>query len=231
MDGFHYVDIFATKGIEYIVVIAFLLFLIPFWVPLNKPLKNAIRAGRKEFASVRRWFTFVEGLYYHQGHSWALPVGDNRVRVGIDDFAQKLLGTPQAIVLPRIGDKLTQGDKGWRLKVDSKEIDILSPISGKVVRVNNNVLARPASLNQNPYEDGWLLEIEAPKLTANLKNLVSGKLAKDWMRETVAALQEKMHGELGMVMQDGGGISSGFAKSISPDHWDEIAAEFLHTKS
>jgi len=230
MEGFHYVDIFATKGIEYIVVISFLLALVPFWLALNRPAKKALMHGKRKLASIRNWFSFVEGRYYHQGHSWALPVGDNRVRVGLDDFAQKLLGKPQAIILPRIGDSLTQGDKGWQLEVDSKTIDILSPVNGKVVRVNNKALASPELVNQNPYQEGWLFEVEAPKAKADLNNLFSGKLAKDWMLETVSTLRAKMSGELGMAMQDGGVPIDGFAKSLSPDHWDDVAAEFLLTK-
>ncbi len=230
MESFTYVDIFATKGVEYLEVIGFLLLLIPFWIALNKPVKKAFRNGKQKLTALRHWFSFQEGRYYHQGHSWALPLGDNIVRVGIDDFAQKLVGRPESIQFPHLGANLTQGDIGWEMIVDSKMIRVLSPVNGKVRRINQKVLQSPDIINQDPYNNGWLLEIEAPRIKADIKNLLVGKLAKDWSVETVRALRATMAGDLGVVMQDGGVPVEGFAKSLSPEKWDEIAAEFLLTK-
>jgi glycine cleavage system H protein len=229
MESFTYVDMFATKGIEYIVVISFLLILVPFWIALNKPVLKS-RKSKKALAAIRSWFSFHEDHYYHQGHSWALPIGDNIFRVGMDDFAQKLVGEPESIDLPEVGDSLTQGDKGWHLNSDSKSVDMLSPVNGTVVRINEDILTEPGLVNKSPYEQGWLLEIRVPKAKKEMNNLLSGNLAKNWMSDTVAALRLKMGGELGLVMQDGGIPVSGFAKSLSSDNWDDVAAEFLRTK-
>lgn len=67
-------------------------------------------------------------------------------------------------------------------------------------------------------------------MTANLKNLLTGKLAVAWMENTVQTLRQRMAGDLGVVMQDGGLPVSGFAKELAPEKWDEIAAEFFLTK-
>ena len=230
MEAYHYVDIFATKGVEYIVVISFLLMLVPSWIAFKKPIKNAMRYSNASLSAIPRWFSFREDRYYHQGHAWAQPVGHNIVRIGIDDFAQKLLGAPQAVHLPQIGEKLSQGDKGWQLIVDSKRIDMLSPVNGKVVQVNNKVLDSPEIVKIDPYEAGWLLEVEAPKARADLNNLLNGNMAKNWMNETVSLLRAKMSGEIGLAMQDGGVPIDGFAKGLSPDHWEDAAAEFFLTK-
>lgn len=137
MEGFKYVDLYATKGAEYLLVIGFLLALVLFWRYLNHPARGARTVGSPPgtLATLNRWFHLVEGLFYHQGHSWAAPETGNVVRVGIDDFAQKLLGKPNAVDLPRCGARLEQGESGWKLQIDSKSIDMLSPVDGEVLAV------------------------------------------------------------------------------------------------
>src|SRR5665647_54115 len=80
-------------------------------------------------------------VYYHQGHSWAIPESGNVVRVGIDDFAQKLVGKIDAIKCPQVGSEVTQGEKAWTLLVNSKSIDMLSPVDGKIVDINESLLS------------------------------------------------------------------------------------------
>jgi len=229
MGDFSYVDIFATKGIEYLFVLGFLLVLILFWRLLNPPQQVAVAAGAATPypARLSEWFRLAGERYYHPGHSWVMPEGKNVVKVGVDDFAQKLVGTPNAISLPRPGDRLEQGDKGWQLRVDSKSVAMLSPVHGEVLAVNEEILKSPELINQDPYGDGWLMKVSAPRLKANLRNLLSGKLARAWMHETEKALREKMTGGLGLALQDGGVPVAGIAKNLSPDSWDEIAGEFL----
>ena len=229
MEGFTYVDLFATKGIEYILVIGFLIAFIVYWKFLSRtpvqPLKMASnsRAGGE-------WFHLAKNVYYHPGHSWVRPENNNIVKVGIDDFAQKLLGKPESLELPEANFRVEQGEIGWRIQSDSKLIDVLSPVNGNVIAVNEEVLKSPELIEQDPYGKGWLFKVQVSKMKPNLRNLLSGKLAVAWMENTVRTLQERMAGDLGVVMQDGGLPVSGFAKALSPDKWDDIAAEFLLTK-
>lgn len=227
MDGFSYVDIFATKGIEYLFVILFFLVLVPFWLVLHKPAKRAVELVGRGVAAIGEWFQLRSGAYFHQGHTWALPEGGSVVKVGMDDFAQKLVGIPQSIELPEVGSQLAQGEAGWKLKVDEKTITMLSPVGGEVVAVNEEILRSPEIVNRAPYDDGWLLKVKVPRLRANLKNLLSGKLAGAWLDETVGTLRQQVSPELGDVMQDGGVPVSGFVKQISPDNWEGVAAEFF----
>ena len=115
MEGFTYVDIFATKGVEYLLVIAALLLFIPFWRMVSRPATAVYEAAESIIPAISEWFHLPERLYYHQGHSWALPEQGDLVRVGIDDFAQKLVGKIDAIQLPPVGSQVTQGEKGWSL--------------------------------------------------------------------------------------------------------------------
>ena len=230
MEGFTYVDLFATKGIEYLVVIGFLVVLLPFWRFLRAPARAGMEVVRRAMASVAQWFSIPEGLYYHQGHSWVIPHGAELVKVGVDDFAQRLVGSTNKISLPKVGSRIAQGDVGWKLGIDTKTIDMLSPVTGDVVAVNKDIVRNPTLINQDPYGKGWLMMVKPDNQRATVKNLLTGKLATAWMEKTADTLRERMGGELGVMYQDGGLPVSGIAKALSPDAWDKMAREFLLTQ-
>jgi hypothetical protein len=104
---------------------------------------------------------------------------------------------------------------------------MLSPVDGKVVAVNENLHDSPDSVNKDPYRHSWLMKVEAPKISANLKNLLAGGLARKWMEGVRENLLTRMDYNLGAVSQDGGAPVDGIAKSLDRERWDEIAKEFL----
>ncbi len=232
MEAFSYVDIFATKGIEYIIVICFLLALLAFWRAMTATAREAV-ASQQRFpltASATHWFSLADGLHYHQGHAWVKPENESTVKVGMDDFAQKLLGKPRSLKLPRVGERLVQGEKGWGLDIDSKSIEILSPLSGEVVAVNEEVLRAPELAERDPYGRGWLLALRPARLAAEIKNLLSGPLAAAWMEENTERLRSYLGGPVGIALQDGGVPVSGIARALAPEGWEEIARRFLLTE-
>lgn len=230
MENFKYVDMFATKGIEYLLIICFLFMLVIFWRFLNKPAKATLKPASDKIAtSLIDWFKLTDHYYYHQGHTWAVPENSNDVRVGLDDFAQKLIGKPSGMVLPEIGSTIKQGETGWQLRFDSKSIDMLSPVNGKVIAINTDVLDSPDLINDDPYQNGWLIKVRSSRLEADLKNLLSGNLAKFWMQEAIEKVGHLLSGNRGFALQDGGQVITGFAREIANDQWDLLSREFFLT--
>ena len=228
MGNFTYVDIFATKGIEYVAVISVLLLFIVFWKMVSRPVGAVYETLEGIVPAIGEWFHLpLERMYYHQGHSWAMPEGDDVVKVGIDDFAQKLVGKIDAIKVPPVGSQVTQGEKAWSLQVGAKTIDMLSPVGGKVVEVNENLLRSPEGIGKDPYGQSWLMKVQAPKVSANLKNLLSGVLAGKWMEGVRENLLTRMNYNLGTVSQDGGVPVDGIARNLDRERWDEIAKEYF----
>ncbi len=227
MEDFSYVDLFATKGIEYILVIGFFLIFIIYWQFLDKREKATVAVGTKAAGTPDEWFHLAKNAFYHPGHSWVIPESKNIVKIGIDDFAHKLLGKPDSINLPGIGTRIEQGENGWQMLFGSKSINLLSPVSGEIVGVNKDGINSPESIMQDPYDKGWLLKVRVPKLKSNLKNLLTGRMAIAWMENTVFTLRGKMTRDLGLVMQDGGLPVSGFARQLAPDNWEQLAEEFF----
>jgi glycine cleavage system H protein len=232
MEGSMYVDLFATKGIEYLLVIGFLLSLIFFWRFLNQSLQPSreLQFDGKPAVISNEWFYLADRYFYHQGHAWVKPVSMNYVRVGIDDFAQKLLGKPDRINVPKINTFVEQGEAGLKLQFGSNTIEILSPVTGTVVQVNRQIIDSPAIINDDPYGNGWIMKVKVSKMNTILINLLTGGLAKHWMNNTLNIIRRRMYGQLEYTFQDGGTPIHGFVRTLSPDNWEEVAKEFLMSK-
>ncbi len=220
-------DIFATKGVEYIFAVGFLLTLIFFWRILYPPKKPAASAPApvKSGYLLNSRFRLAEGFLYHPCHTWVLPEKHDVVRIGVDDFTQQLLGRPCAIDLPRIGTRMTPGEIGWKLLVDSKAIGILSPVEGEVIAVNDEAVRNPSLVNRDPYGNGWLITVRVPNMDAILKNLMSGNRAAVWMKETADALGRSAGDSSVDIFQAVPLL--GIARILYPDNWHEIAEKFL----
>ncbi len=167
------IDIFATKGTEYLLIIFFLVSLMAFWRLLNTPARSVITsqvapatptAAAAPTRAPGRWFSMAGQRYYHPGHSWLLPESDDIVTIGIDDFAQQLIGEAGTLHLPEPGTRLQQGEQGWSLGVGKEKIAFLSPVEGEVIARNEQALSDPALVNRDPYGEGWLLQVRTPKL-------------------------------------------------------------------
>jgi glycine cleavage system H protein len=177
------------------------------------------------------WFSLPDAYCFHQGHSWAAPEKGNVVRVGIDEFVGWLLGPPSGLELPEVSRNLSQGERGWSIKIDSKSVDMLSPVDGEVVAVNRAVLNSPEILCSDPYGRGWLLKILVPDCKRNCRNLLCGGLALAWMEHKLRDIRARSlpAPEVAMFPLDAGARPGcmGVARALAPENWDEVAGELL----
>ncbi len=231
MEGFKYIDIFSTKGFEYILVIFFLVLMLFFLRWMNTPVHNktlAVADSKKRIKLID-WFYLDSSYFYHQGHTWVKPEAGEIVKIGIDDFARKLVGNNAQWKLPEKGQYLYQGSRAWSAEIDGKSLSFLAPISGEIVQVNEKLNNLEDLRQIDPYEKGWFMLIRVSKLNAHLKNLLTGKMAYTWMQHTVEKLNQLMSADSALVLADGGQIKDCFLKEIVPHNWQEVAEEFLLT--
>lgn len=107
---------------------------------------------------------------YLESHEWAREE-NGTVRFGISDFAQDELGDVVFVELPDVGDQLTQ-DSAFGVVESIKAVsDLYAPVSGEVTEVNTALMDQPELVNEDPYGDGWLLEL-TPADTAELDELL-----------------------------------------------------------
>jgi glycine cleavage system H lipoate-binding protein len=220
-------DLFATKGLEYMLVIGYLLLLVGCRRMVG-PRRSRSVEGEPAFPSLDALrFHLREGRHYHQGHTWATPAGDGLVRVGVDDFAQRLLGPVTGVILPRIGALLDEGEPGWKVRVGRQSIPVLSPIEGEVVAWNEEVLRAPSLVNTEPYDGGWLLEVRARNPSVAGRNLLSGNLAHAWMEDSAARIENLFRTRPEAVTVESASSDVGLARMLSPDGGDRLARELL----
>ncbi|MDG5776528.1 glycine cleavage system protein GcvH [Haloarculaceae archaeon H-GB2-1] len=104
-------------------------------------------------------FDIPDDLYYTESHEW-LAESDGTVRIGISDFAQDELGDIVFVELPAEGDDLDVGDAFATVESIKAVSDVYAPISGTVTAANDALLDAPEAINEDPYGDGWLLELD-----------------------------------------------------------------------
>ena len=174
-------------------------------------------------------FEMADGFYYHEGHTWARPEYGGRVRVGLDDFAQKLLGKLSQIEMPNIGHELKQGETGFAVKRNGETARVLSPIDGIVSRVNDKLLDHPELMNSSPYEDGWFAIIEPTKLRKNLKDLYYGEEAHSFTGDERERLFSMANDDLNIAAD--GGVSVGdISGELEEKEWGKLVKAFLKSK-
>jgi glycine cleavage system H protein len=98
-------------------------------------------------------------LRYSSDHEWISRDG-SRVRIGITDYAQDSLGDVVFVQLPTLGDSFAAGDTIGEVESTKSVSDIYAPVSGSVVAVNDALAETPQLLNDDPYGEGWICELE-----------------------------------------------------------------------
>jgi len=102
----------------------------------------------------------ASNLLYSKGHEWVEVLSDNKVRIGITDFAQNQLGDIVFVEMPEVGAKVAQDDSVGSVESVKTVSDIYCPVSGKVASVNSSLEDAPELVNSSPYGDGWMIEVE-----------------------------------------------------------------------
>lgn len=96
---------------------------------------------------------------YAESHEWILR-RDDVVRVGITDFAQDELGDIVFVELPAAGETLEEGTEFGVVESIKAISDVYAPVSGTIAAVNETILDRPELVNEDPYGEGWMIELE-----------------------------------------------------------------------
>ncbi|KAG5073619.1 hypothetical protein JHK84_054850 [Glycine max] len=115
----------------------------------------------------------LNDLKYADSHEW-VKVDGNSATVGITDHAQDHLGEVVYVELPEVGATVTQGEGFGAAESVKATSDINSPVSGKVVEVNEKLTSSPALVNTSPYKDGWIIKVEMSD-SGELNNLMDSE--------------------------------------------------------
>jgi len=212
--------------------------------------------GYKRVANEK--LAFSAPLFYSVNHTWVRLEGSKgkpragvctllvegqpvilrtplKALVGLDDFIIRLISKVDRIVLPKPGIQISRGDALATLIQDPHTFKVSSPISGRVVRTNLNLLDNPQGMIQNPAEKSWLAYFQPNNFFAEIKDLFDGREALSWQQnesnklETlIGTLRAQDRERLGAVMHDGKEVSfDSLLQMVGPEPYYRLVLSFL----
>ncbi|MFO7752932.1 MAG: glycine cleavage system protein H [Desulfobacteraceae bacterium] len=181
----------------------------------------------KEYAG---GFSLARNYYYHRGHVWARIEYGGRVRIGLDDFATRLVGKLDDFILPELGSTVVQGEPGCAFSREGFRAECLSPVEGIVVALNPEITKNPEPANTDPYGTGWLILVEPTRLKKSLKNLLFDMESLAWMEDESSRLASLVQSESGhRLAATGGRAVNDIAGNIPEIGWNKLVRMFLLT--
>jgi len=213
-----------------LVLVTFLVFVVLDWVLHRAEAKSPVREAVPEnTGEIVDGFLVPAEYRYHAGHGWVDRERPNRMRVGIDEFAAMLAGAVDGIELPKPGQWIRQGQRVFSFLRGGERAEMVSPIEGEVVEVNQEVLRNPELLREDPYGKGWLLAVHVPDEEGTLRNLLPINLVADWMRENVERFYQLQPQLAGATAADGGRPTGDLWKDRTAEEWKQTVSKFFLT--
>jgi glycine cleavage system H protein len=136
-------------------------------------------------------YDMPEALYYHKDHAWVKLEANGTALIGMNDFYQKSAGDTTYIDLPFEGDEVEQGETCGKIQSAKWVGKFVSPLSGEILEVNEELEDDCTLINKDPYGDGWIMRLEPSNLDQELKNLVKGTDIESWLRKEIAEAEGK----------------------------------------
>jgi CheY-like chemotaxis protein len=149
-----------------------------------KPTVRLITPSTKESGSQRE-FNVPAGIFISRNHTWVNVELNGTARIGIDDFARKIISKIDSVELPKLNKEIKKGETLFVIKHNSHSIDIASPISGKVTLVNSEHIEHPELIRLIPFDLSWMCCIEPSNLAEELHSLKIGVDSINWYKEEV----------------------------------------------
>jgi len=171
-------------------------------------------------------FRIPQGYYLHTGHAWVKVEDNSMVRVGIDDFALRLLGPLDQVETPLFGKPVCQGAPGMKLVRGKQNAELLSPVNGVVTDINPAIREDGGLANRAPYSDGWVMRIHAADLRKDLDTLMIGAETTRF----IGAAVDRLYGVIekaSPLATDGGQLGHDIYGSLPGLDWDHLVSSFL----
>ena len=177
---------------------------------------------------------FRENIFLHPAHVWARVEDHGKVRIGLDDFAQRLVGKIYSVRLPMTGTRIANGNSGWWIVHTSGETKLPVPVKGIIEQENEKLHVCPSLINQDPYREGWALCVRPDNLEDSLNNFHYGEQARAFsdressrLNQELVKLTPQSSVDVGATLPDGGKPFEDFISTLGPEQHRKIIAMFL----
>jgi len=165
--------------------------------------------------------------YFHPRHLWVRISEDreNEVIVGIDDFAQKIIGTVVDISHPPKHTEIREDGACCTLSGERGTVRVGAPVTGTIRDVNPELEYSPSLINSDPYGEGWILNVQ---LTGDgLKGLFYGSSAEKWLKWETERLFRTFAEDLGVTATNGGITIGDIGCQLGESRWRHLIGQFL----
>jgi len=156
-------------------------------------LEELMRAEGIPAAKREELLAIPEQLLYTPKHTWAQITPEGNIRVGVSDYAQRHLKGIANIMTESVGKEISKMEPFGVAETWMFMFDLYSPVSGKIVKVNEQLKDKPYLVNEDPYGEGWIIEIK-PKnsltLEEELNSLLSSREYNKWVSKLEGRLRE-----------------------------------------
>lgn len=180
--------------------------------------------------SLKCEFGIPGGVFISPGHCWVSVQQDGHAKVGMDDFAKKLLGKITGIDFPGLGTTVRSGQPLFSVQQGTKKLVIHSPVSGKILQINSVLTENPDLLDATPYDSNWICVLDTDNIDADLKNMSIGKAAVSLYQsdiETVMDFLRKTRNPSGASEYGENELYIGELERLSPSDWETITSKIF----
>jgi glycine cleavage system H lipoate-binding protein len=177
-------------------------------------------------------FSIPGGVFIAKNHTWFSINQEGITKIGIDDFAKKLIGKIDSIELPNLGMKIKAGQPLFTVKQGGRNVTFKSPITGKVSQVNTVLLRNLVALEMTPYERNWICALDTDKIDDEIKGMCIGKSAVALFQNDIENCKILLRDILKSEKREGeyieeGQIYIGQLEGLSDVSWQKVVAEFF----
>lgn len=176
-------------------------------------------------------FAIPGGVFISKNHTWVSMTQAGIAKIGIDDFAKKLIGRVYSVELPNLGMNIKAGQPLFTIKQGNRSITFNSPVSGKVSQVNTILKDNIDALDVTPYERNWVCALDAENLDNEIKEMHIGKSAVTFFQEDIEKFKsiftEIMKSEKKGDEYVENGLFIGQLEKLNEVNWNKVIAEFF----
>jgi glycine cleavage system H protein len=203
---------------------------------INLDFKRQSNGGALRFSVLSGMNHFKGGddRYFHPKHTWIQPESSERICVGIDSIVATVLGSIDAISLPIPGQQIRRGESCCQVIQGSRAFSILSPVSGRIIEVNESLENFPDKVILDSLGKGWLFCVEPDDLEEDLKYCRGGDSVfpwylkeLQWLDSVLADNLQRRQKQLGQTMYDGGELSRNLRDLLPPDEYRQLVLSFI----